>query len=114
MADQHDRVIAEAAHAALSSLGLVRKGRSRIWLDDQSWWLGIADFKPSNREPGAYLNVGLMFLWHPAAQYIFEIGGQLEGFSPADSTGFVLRRTRQGAACCAGARNPARRFPLCR
>ena len=89
MAEQHSRVIAEAASAALSPLGLVRKGRSRIWLDDQSWWLGAAEFKPSNRKPGAYLNVGLMFLWHPVDRYIFEIGGQAEGFSPADSTDFV-------------------------
>ena len=40
--------------------------RSRIWLDDQSWWLGIAEFKPYNRKPVTYLNVGLMFLWHAA------------------------------------------------
>jgi hypothetical protein len=58
---------------------LYAKGRTRIWLDDQSWWLGIAEFKPSNRKPGAYLNVGPMFLWHPADRYIFEIGGQGEG-----------------------------------
>lgn len=89
MAERPSRVIADAAGAALSPLGLVREGRSRIWLDDQSWWLGIAEFKPSNRKLGAYLNVGLMFLWHPADRYIFEIGGQAEGFSPAESTDFV-------------------------
>jgi hypothetical protein len=87
--DQHSRLIAETASAALSPLGLVRKGQSRIWLDDQSWWLGAAEFQPSNWKPGAYLNVGLMFLWHPADRYIFEIGGRVEGFSAADSTGFV-------------------------
>ena len=42
----------------------------------------------SNWKPGAYLNVGLMFLWHQADRYLFEIGGQVEGFSPADSTDF--------------------------
>jgi hypothetical protein len=89
VADQHNRDIAEAASAALGPLCLVRKGRSRIWLDDQSWWIGIAEFWPSNRKPGTYLNVGLMFLWHPVDHYIFEIGGQVEGFSPADSTDFV-------------------------
>ncbi len=89
MADQHSRLIAETASAALSPLGLVRKGQSRIWLDDQSWWLGVAEFQPSNWKPGAYLNVGLMFLWHPTDRYIFEIGGRVEGFSPADSTDFV-------------------------
>ncbi|MBV9381025.1 MAG: hypothetical protein JO242_10185 [Streptosporangiaceae bacterium] len=30
-----------------------------------------------------------MFLRHPADRYIFEIGGQVEGFSPADSTEFI-------------------------
>jgi hypothetical protein len=89
VANQHSRLIADAASAALSPLGLVRKGQSRIWLDDQSWWLGVAEFKSSNWKPGAYLNVGLMFLWHPADHYIFEVGGQVEGFSPADSSDFV-------------------------
>jgi hypothetical protein len=89
VANQHSRLIAETASAALSPLGLVRKGQSRIWLDDQSWWLGVAEFKPSNWKPGAYMNVGLMFLWHPADHYIFEVGGQVEGFSPADSTDFA-------------------------
>jgi hypothetical protein len=51
--------------------------RSRIWLDDQSWWLGIAEFKPYNRKPGTYLNPGLMFLWHPSSRYLFEVGGTL-------------------------------------
>jgi hypothetical protein len=30
-----------------------------------------------------------MFLWHPVGHCIFEIGGQVEGLSPADSTDFV-------------------------
>lgn len=89
MVDQHNRIIAEAAGAALSPLGLERKGRSRIWLDDQSWWLGVVEFKPSNWKPGAYLNVGLMFLWRPIDRYVFEVGHQVEGFSPADSVDFA-------------------------
>ena len=27
-------------------LGLVQEGRSRTWLDDQAWWLGIVEFQP--------------------------------------------------------------------
>ena len=30
-----------------------------------------------------------MFLWHPVDRHIYEIGGQAEGFSPADSTDFA-------------------------
>jgi hypothetical protein len=97
MADQHNRVIAETASVALSPLGLVRQGRSRIWFDDQSWWLGVVEFKPSNRKPGAYLNVGLTFLWHPVIRHPFEIGGQVEGFSPADGADFAQAVHRQAA-----------------
>src|SRR5580693_879794 len=85
----HSQVIAEAGRAALAPLGMIRKGRSRIWLDDQSWWLGISEFKPYNRKRGTYLNVGLMFLWHPSSRYLFEVGGQAQGFSPADSPNFA-------------------------
>jgi hypothetical protein len=88
MADRHSRAVTEAADAALCPLGVMRKSRSRNWFDDQSWWLASAEFKPSNAKPGTYLNVGLMFLWHPADHFIFEIGGQVEGFSPADDPGF--------------------------
>jgi hypothetical protein len=89
VADQHSRLIAEAAGAALSPLGLARRGRSRTWLDDQSWWLGVVEFKPASRHPGAYLNVGLRFLWHPPVRYAFEVGGQAEGFNPVGSAGFA-------------------------
>src|ERR1700761_1532032 len=89
MANQHSRVIAETAGAALCPLGLVRKGQSRIWFDDQSWWLGAVKFPPSNTKPGAYLDVGLMFLWHPVDHFIFEIGGRATGFSAADSPDFT-------------------------
>ena len=84
----HSSVVAEAADAALGPLGMTRKVRTRSWFDDQSWWLACAEFKPSNAKRGTYLNVGLMFLWHPADRFIFEIGGQAEGFSAADDPGF--------------------------
>jgi len=71
VADPHGRVIADAARLALSPLGLARKGRSRTWLDDQSWWLGVVEFKPASRHPGTYLNVGLRFLWHPPVRHAF-------------------------------------------
>jgi hypothetical protein len=97
MADQHGRVIAEAAGAVLSPLGLLRKGGSRIWLDDQSWWLGVVEFQSSNWKPGSYLNVGLMFLWRPADCYVFQIGGRVEGFSPAHSADFAQAANAKAA-----------------
>ena len=37
MAGPHDRIIADAAKAALGPLGFRRKGRSRVWLADHAW-----------------------------------------------------------------------------
>ena len=85
----HDRVIAAAAKTALAPLGLTRKGRSRTWLDDQGWWLGIVEFQPSSWARGTYLNVGLMFLWRPIDHLAFEIGYRVEGFSDASGSEFA-------------------------
>lgn len=85
----HDRVIAAAAKAALAPLGLTRKGRSRTWLDDHGWWLGIVEFQPSSWARGTYLNVGLMFLWRPIDHLAFEIGYRVEGFSDAVGSEFA-------------------------
>jgi hypothetical protein len=58
-------VIAEVAKQVLAPLGVKRKGRSRTWLDDHGWWLGIVEFQPSSWGAGSYLNVGPEFLWQP-------------------------------------------------
>lgn len=89
MTDDHARLLTQAARAALDPLGLSRKGRSRTWLDDQGWWLGIVEFQPSGFARGAYLNVGLMFLWRPIDHHVFEIGGRVEEFSDATDPGFA-------------------------
>jgi len=76
--------IAASAGQAFGPLGLTRKGRSRIWLDDHGWWLGVVEFQPSAWGPGSYLNVGAMFLWRPTDHLAFEIGNRVADFSPAD------------------------------
>jgi hypothetical protein len=42
----HNRLVAQAAKEVLSPLGLTQKGRSRVWLDDHAWWLGVVEFQP--------------------------------------------------------------------
>jgi hypothetical protein len=84
----HGRLIAAAASRVLAPLGLVRKGRSRTWLDDHGWWLGIVEFQPSNWDRGTYLNVGAMFLWRPINHLSFEVGYRVDGFSSAQSDDF--------------------------
>ena len=60
----HSALIAEAAKTALQPLGLRRKGRSRVWLDDRGLWVNIVEFQPSDWTKGSYLNVGVTWLWH--------------------------------------------------
>jgi hypothetical protein len=48
----------------LSPIGCVRRGRSRLWLDDHGWWVGIVEFQPSSWTKGSYLNVATSWLWH--------------------------------------------------
>src|SRR5260370_1356446 len=77
------KVIAEVAKQILAPLGVKRKGRSRTWLDDHGWWLGIVEFQPSGWDAGSYLNVGPMFLWQPISHLVLEGRYRLDGFSPA-------------------------------
>lgn len=63
MSGPADKLIADAAKTALAPLGLVRKGRSRTWIDDHGWWLINVEFQPSSYATGCYLNVGTQHLW---------------------------------------------------
>jgi hypothetical protein len=76
---EHSRIIAAAAVSALQPLGLNRKGRSRTWLDDQAWWLGIVEFQPSSWSKGTYLNAGVMWLWNEFPYLAYNVGGRVEG-----------------------------------
>jgi hypothetical protein len=90
--DDHNRVIAKVAHEALAPLGLVRKGRSRTWLDDHHWWVGVVEFQPSSWRRGSYLNVGAMWLWHDTDDHpiYFGLGSRIDaaGFAEAADASF--------------------------
>ena len=76
----HNRLIAQAAKDVLSPLGLRRKGRSRVWLDDHGWWLGVVEFQPSAWARGTYLNVGAMWLWHRHKDHVyFDLSHRVDG-----------------------------------
>lgn len=69
----HNKIIAAAAREALAPIGMHRKGRSRTWLLDRAWWLGIVEFQPSAWARGTYLNVSMMWLWQPIDYLTFEV-----------------------------------------
>jgi len=70
----HNRVLLDAARVALSPLGLVQKGRSRIWLDDRTWHVIVVEFQPSSWSRGTFVNVGVMWLWDVKDYISFDYG----------------------------------------
>ena len=86
MPGPHDKLIADAAKAVLRPLGFQRKGRSRLWFADHSWWwLTVVEFQPSSWSKGSYLNVAAHWLWTDIGTISFDFGGRLEGFEEYSS-----------------------------
>ncbi|SRR5579883_94045 len=64
MQNEHGRLIANAAKAALAPIGCFRRGQSRVWLSDERFWAIMVEFQPSGFSKGTYLNVGASWLWY--------------------------------------------------
>jgi hypothetical protein len=79
-ADEHNRLIADAAKVALIPLGCRRVGRSRTWISDQGYWVIQIEFQPSGWAKGSYLNVGAAWLWYVRKGLPFNVGYRVEGF----------------------------------
>jgi hypothetical protein len=80
MLPEHSRLITAAAKSILRPIGCFQKGRSRTWLDDHGWWVGVIEFQPSSWSRGSYLNVGACFLWYEKNYYSFDAGYRVEPF----------------------------------
>jgi hypothetical protein len=68
-------LVTAAARRALRPLGISRRGRSTLWLDDRGWWLGVVEFRPGS-SAGNYLDIGVMFLWRDSDRLSFDRGGR--------------------------------------
>lgn len=77
---QPSRLINMAAKAVLRPLGCLQKGRSRTWLDDRSWWVGVIEFQPSSWAKGSHLNVGACWLWYEKEFLSFDAGDSVQSF----------------------------------
>ncbi|MEV6251256.1 hypothetical protein AB0M38_34565 [Streptomyces sp. NPDC051742] len=95
------RIITSAARESLKPLGLARRGRSRLWIDDHGWWLGVVEFTPS-RIAGSGLYVGAMWLWHDVDHLAFHVDAVRVGpelFRNDDQfRSLALELSRQAAA----------------
>jgi len=61
--NEHGRIIAAAAKAALLPLGCKRIGQSRCWISDERSWIIFVAFEPSSWEKGTYLKIWPRWLW---------------------------------------------------
>ena len=87
----HGDLIATAAKAHLSPIGVKRKGKSRLWLKDNGWWLAVVEFQPSAWSKGTYLNVAAMWLWHAKDHISFDEHKRVGGFAEfTDPESFAL------------------------
>lgn len=68
----HNKLIAQAAKAVLEPMGLFRKGRSRVWIDDNGWFFTVVEFQPSGYSKGVHLNAAVNFLWSRADHLTYD------------------------------------------
>lgn len=78
MPTDHNTVITAQARLVLKPLGLVRQGKSRIWIDDHGWWTIQVEFQPSVWSKGSYLNVGVNWLLYEGSVGAFHIGSRVD------------------------------------
>ena len=72
----HNKLIAQVAKQTLLPAGLKRKGKSRLYYDDNGWWCTIIEFQPSGFSKGSYLNVGVCWLLYEQNYWSFDIVSQ--------------------------------------
>ncbi len=61
--NEHGKLIAAAAKAALMPLGCRRIGQSRVWVSDERFWYIFIEFQPSAWSKGTYTNVVPIWLF---------------------------------------------------
>jgi hypothetical protein len=76
----HGDLINTAAKAYLQPIGMKRKGKSRVWLKDNGWWLAVVEFQPSSWSKGTYLNVAATWLWLEKDYLSFNEYKRFDGF----------------------------------
>lgn len=88
----HNKIINEVASGILKPQGLLRKGKSRTWLDDNGWFTTVVEFQPSGFSKGTYLNVGINFNWYKKEYLSFDYGSRENGSVSADNPALFRER----------------------
>lgn len=78
MPTDHNATLTAEARQVLKPLGLIRQGKSRVWIDDHGWWSIQVEFQPSAWSKGSYLNVGITWLLYEGSSSAFHIGSRVD------------------------------------
>jgi hypothetical protein len=97
--NEHGKLIAAAAKAALLPLGCRRKGQSRVWFSDERFWYIFIEFQPSAWSKGTYLNVGPIwfFLEQWGGEVTPRLGNYIE-FESVEQFGPLIESAAQRVA----------------
>jgi len=72
--EPHNKIIQDSAKQVFKPIGLFQVGASRGWIDDNGWYLIQVEFQPSAYSKGAYLNIGVGFLWEKTKELDNTLG----------------------------------------
>jgi len=76
----HNKIIKKVASKTFKQYGIKQKGQSRLFIDDNDWFIIIIEFQPSKFGNGTYLNIGINFNWNIQDYYSFDIGNREKEF----------------------------------
>ena len=76
----HNKIIKRVASKTFKQYGIKQKGQSRLFIDDNDWFLIIIEFQPSKLGNGTYLNIGINFNWNVQDYFSFDIGNREKEF----------------------------------
>ena len=97
--NEHGKLIAAAAKAALLPLGCRRKGQSRCWFSDERFWYIFIEFQPSAWSRGTYLNVSpIWFFLEPwGGEAAHRLGNYIE-FESVEQFAPLIEKAAQRVA----------------
>ncbi len=68
----HNKIIRYVCKDILLPAGIFQKGTSRVYFDDNGYFLTMIEFQPSSWSCGTYLNIGLSFLWNERDYFAYD------------------------------------------
>ena len=68
----HNKIIKSVCKEILLPVGIFQKGTSRVYFDDNGYFLTMIEFQPSSWSCGTYLNIGLSFLWYERNFFAYD------------------------------------------